>query len=84
MYVYLVIQTRNIPSTDYVVTICKTKELAEKWVIENCHQFGDCISTRTGKFMKPPSYNDYIEKKWFYYMYDKPALLIQPFNFIES
>ena len=85
MYVYLIIQTRNVPSTDYVVAVCKTKELAERWVIYNCHHYGDCVSSLTKQFIKPPSYKEYASGEWLYYRYPKkPALLIQPYKFIED
>ena len=85
MYVYLVIQTRNVATTDYVAAICKTREIAEKWVIHNCQHYGDCISTLTGNFLIPPSYKIYAEGEWIDYMYpNNPALLIQPFEFIDN
>jgi len=84
MSVYLVIQTRNVPATDYVVAICQTKKIAELWVTRNCHQFGDCVSPLTKNFIKP-SYKDYSSGNAFYYMYkNNPALLIQEYKFIIS
>lgn len=80
-FIFLVVQTKNVSNTDYIVKIFKKQIDAEIWVIHNCNQFGDCISPTTGNFLKPPSYKDYISGKWFYYFQNGfPALRIEKTN----
>ena len=74
--VFIVVQTRKVSYTDYIVATFKTLSDAEKWVCDHCYEYGDCIGEFTGKFIRPFSYQTYINGQE-RYMFDKPALKIE-------
>ena len=76
--VYIVVQNQEgVKLQDHIVIACTTQHDAEKWILEHCKDYGDCISTITGQFIRPFSYEQYKNGRALYYMIENnPALKI--------